>query len=301
MWAHPRLRGADLIRFLPHGIPLGSSPLTRGGQSLLEHRSSRSRLIPAYAGRTDGCRRRGCLSWAHPRLRGADPVGRWGWCRRRGSSPLTRGGLRANPIQGCRNGLIPAYAGRTLHNSCVDGLLGAHPRLRGADASSRPDVDGALGSSPLTRGGQLHALITGKPTRLIPAYTGRTSFLLSHASVLRAHPRLRGADRIQVSPRMGIGGSSPLTRGGLGSMYQRARRGGLIPAYAGRTSRSFSFCSRGGLIPAYAGRTCRSCWQTGHPPAHPRLRGADDDIVSWGQVVGGSSPLTRGGRLIPHS
>ncbi|CQD13105.1 conserved hypothetical protein [Corynebacterium striatum] len=51
-------------------------------------------------------------------------------------------------------------------------------------------------------------------------------------------------------------GSSPLTRGGLGSEFPFTWLEGLIPAYAGRTG-------------------IHSAWSKS-PGAHPRLRGADN-------------------------
>ena len=75
-------------------------------------------------------------------------------------------------------------------------------------------------------------------------------------------------------------GSSPLTRGKRGELLPRGGGGGLIPAHAGKTR------SR------RAGRDYR--------PAHPRSRGEN-----VGQLVPvlsgqGSSPLTRGKRVLTH-
>ena len=73
-------------------------------------------------------------------------------------------------------------------------------------------------------------------------------------------------------------GSSPLTRGKLASPTSPARRQRLIPAHAEKTT------SRGG--PRAGGA------------AHPRSRGENDllEVVQAGR--GGSSPLTRGKRLL---
>ena len=52
--------------------PGGSSPLTRGGLTLVVVPSSSVRLIPAYAGRTHSPASFVLVNPAHPRLRGAD-------------------------------------------------------------------------------------------------------------------------------------------------------------------------------------------------------------------------------------
>ena len=111
--AHPRLRGAD-GKPAPGSVwSVGSSPLTRGGLP----RSAPVRwpcgLIPAYAGRTPPPIQTGGQHTAHPRLRGADSFSFPFLGAFPGSSPLTRGGLRLVDTVESRNGLIPAYAGRT--------------------------------------------------------------------------------------------------------------------------------------------------------------------------------------------
>ena len=54
------------------------------------------------------------LDWAHPRLRGAHEYHATRACVDVGSSPLTRGARLDETWEGLSQGLIPAYAGRTL-------------------------------------------------------------------------------------------------------------------------------------------------------------------------------------------
>ncbi len=131
------------------------------------------------------------------------------------------------------------------------------------------------GSSPLTRGGQSAATPSRCAHGLIPAYAGRTRFRLRHVPLVRAHPRLRGADSQRRHLHAAHTGSSPLTRGGPASACDMFRSFGLIPAYAGRTVSGDTFTLR--------------------TRAHPRLRGAD--LMPWRGYAprSGSSPLTRGG------
>ncbi len=192
-------------------------------------------LIPAYAGRTLLRVPRGHGHRAHPRLRGADSSlsGLCGPCW--GSSPLTRGGLGNHALHPVGVGLIPAYAGRTIHRRNVYRASKAHPRLRGADDAQSGTRNQSLGSSPLTRGGPKKISDTGSAGRLIPAYAGRTYFTCVTSINSEAHPRLRGADRPRQSARRSPTGSSPLTRGGQLRLVPILALLGLIPAYAGRT------------------------------------------------------------------
>ena len=193
-----------------------------------------------------------------------------------GSSPLTRGGRPTARVDAGEWGLIPAYAGRTRRRFAIVRATWAHPRLRGADLEAALLALRGVGSSPLTRGGLKILRLTPRHRRLIPAYAGRTRCGAKPAASSRAHPRLRGADLVDKWNWMRDMGSSPLTRGGLRTLF---------PVVAGT-----------GLIPAYAGRTNHPRPSRNRKRAHPRLRGADS-MRSWIQAhTPGSSPLTRGGR-----
>ena len=175
-------------------VSRGSSPLTRGGRATLRTLIASIGLIPAYAGRTPRPLRRGRHAGAHPRLRGADSCLQPHYMPPRGSSPLTRGGQILRDVDNLSAGLIPAYAGRTSVEIPVSRLVGAHPRLRGADPHPGLYDSCGWGSSPLTRGGHREYRQPHAHHGLIPAYAGRTAITSHWQAAPRAHPRLRGAD-----------------------------------------------------------------------------------------------------------
>ena len=111
---------------------------------------------------------------------------------------------------------------------------------------------------------------------LIPAHAGKTSFDGYECGLRGAHPRSRGENWLLVALRVGVEGSSPLTRGKRGEGEQGGPLAGLIPAHAGKTAR----------LPHLA-RARR---------AHPRSRGENFTFGLSNRVVTGSSPLTRGKR-----
>ena len=93
--AHPRSRGENTQSAFTCSLGHGSSPLTRGKLSVFLSVVDGSRLIPAHAGKTTAWERRLVMLRAHPRSRGEN---RWRACTQSGasgSSPLTRGKLRA--------------------------------------------------------------------------------------------------------------------------------------------------------------------------------------------------------------
>ena len=150
--AHPRSRGENRSRPLSTCTGIGSSPLTRGKRRLTSMLTTRSRLIPAHAGKTPEGRQHAAHWPAHPRSRGENVLPRLPSADFAGSSPLTRGKLDVLPEVGPVVRLIPAHAGKT--RGCWVGRrrTPAHPRSRGENTTLGIMPGDGPGSSPLTRG-----------------------------------------------------------------------------------------------------------------------------------------------------
>ena len=134
------------------------------------------------------------------------------------------------------------------------------------------------GSSPLTRGKRRQNVRGLNSRGLIPAHAGKTLWGPSCSRGLRAHPRSRGENRRRKrSPYYGEG-SSPLTRGKRPSGCPRPCLRGLIPAHAGKTNFE---------DPRYRASS-----------AHPRSRGENGVSSEVTSSAIGSSPLTRGKRVV---
>ncbi len=116
---------------------------------------------------------------------------------------------------------------------------------------------------------------------LIPAHAGKTMAIDELEARVGAHPRSRGENRPKHWPVAAVMGSSPLTRGKQRIGLQSEEELGLIPAHAGKTlTRPLMVAGMG---------------------AHPRSRGENELERVPGQVVRGSSPLTRGKQYLrPH-
>ena len=153
----------------------------------------------------------------------------------------------------------------------------AHPRSRGENFAPVIPILMEIGSSPLTRGKPGSRSTERSARRLIPAHAGKTVSFDFLPFPARAHPRSRGENSVEEHIGISEEGSSPLTRGKLGSGRQGRQNRGLIPAHAGKTSQRPS--------PRALGR------------AHPRSRG--ENVTEALDLTGerGSSPLTRGKRF----
>ena len=216
------------------------------------------------------------MTWAHPRSRGEN-----GFCAGlrlfdKGSSPLTRGKLKAPKGSTDNTGLIPAHAGKTPQGRICRDRKPAHPRSRGENSISGLIVDRATGSSPLTRGKQRLRYNEHEQRGLIPAHAGKTYEAHALAIQTGAHPRSRGENKLNATCAAFAKGSSPLTRGKPSDRREHSGDNGLIPAHAGKTSRS---------------RRDGKSWR-----AHPRSRGENGTRSDLAYVTEGSSPLTRGKR-----
>ena len=172
--AHPRSRGENSTEGVSISAVTGSSPLTRGKPRPASQHHTKTRLIPAHAGKTSGRDVSSGHGAAHPRSRGENIPQKFRPSRAQGSSPLPRGkpaGARQR-IEAVR--LIPAHAGKTPPQQHSPSRGRAHPRSRGENPLRNTICQSALGSSPLTRGKLLKRETELAATRLIPAHAGKT-------------------------------------------------------------------------------------------------------------------------------
>ena len=154
----------------------------------------------------------------------------------------------------------------------------AHPRSRGENAVLWVAMRADGGSSPLTRGKRLERATHPGGHGLIPAHAGKTGMPASSPRGRAAHPRSRGENAGGQTDSGSSLGSSPLTRGKQQEGLIRLEGGRLIPAHAGKTR------GRGELHQG--------------PGAHPRSRGENLLIAHLLLLLRGSSPLTRGKRVV---
>ena len=137
------------------------------------------------------------------------------------------------------------------------------------------------GSSPRGRGKRQTSRTDRPPTRLIPAWAGKTARRPAFRPRYGAHPRVGGENIIARAGRVLRSGSSPRGRGKRALHHFRERVQRLIPAWAGKTSTS---------TPRPASR-----W------AHPRVGGENLGHHVLPVDVEGSSPRGRGKPLLDWS
>ena len=195
-----------------------------------------------------------------------------------GSSPLTRGKHCGRYWCAGRGRLIPTHAGKTLSSRKVARPIRAHPHSRGENRYTATYQVTAKGSSPLTRGKLPDTAVGVGRERLIPTHAGKTRSCPWAWVRSGAHPHSRGENLDKGASGLMASGSSPLTRGKHAAESPAGHRSGLIPTHAGKTA-------------SFTGPRERS-W------AHPHSRG--ENTYNLPNYTGdlGSSPLTRGKRVL---
>ena len=246
----------------------------RGTLSALPAYQQSNGIIPAYAGNTAETDKQDPKTSDHPRICGEHfflfSNGRGGT----GSSPHMRGTLLKGAIGCGGHGIIPAYAGNTIHCRRTRLGDGDHPRICGEHQGVDGDFARLPGSSPHMRGTPLCAHAPLRPCGIIPAYAGNTCSNHACTSAGGDHPRICGEHVFQPCLHVCRWGSSPHMRGTLQPRRRLVRHAGIIPAYAGNTM--------------WLDRPVARCWD------HPRICGEHRRAYIQRLETQGSSPHMRG-------
>ena len=146
-----------------------------------------------------------------------------------------RGALPCNRQKSIRNGITPAYAGRTHRHKYRYSDKRDHPRVCGAHQYMQALCRLAKGSPPRMRGAPKLRLCIVLSAGITPAYAGRTDFQKHFKKWGGDHPRVCGAHSASIMPSISLSGSPPRMRGAPLSLTLVVEVQGITPAYAGRT------------------------------------------------------------------
>ena len=149
---YPRPRGGTSWRSFSGRPAGGLSPPTRGNPSIVAHRSSRPRSIPAHAGEPLEFGYRVYRKRVYPRPRGGTTSVPDVSSALLGLSPPTRGNRPPSRPRLRRDGSIPAHAGEPVPRGCADSSASVYPRPRGGTNARTPLACSRSGLSPPTRG-----------------------------------------------------------------------------------------------------------------------------------------------------
>ena len=171
---------------------LGSSPRGRGKLFTKVPVPAIMGLIPAWAGKTDWRTFESMRRRAHPRVGGENLSRPRGWGKSPGSSPRGRGKPHGARSGIPRDGLIPAWAGKTSSSASPRPPSRAHPRVGGENGNGPTAGNPMYGSSPRGRGKLILPCELRYMFGLIPAWAGKTWRSWCQWCWWGAHPRVGG-------------------------------------------------------------------------------------------------------------
>ena len=210
---HPRVCGEHFGAVGGDVAAEGSSPRMRGTRHRRSVRSLRAGIIPAYAGNTCAFLMAITSFGDHPRVCGEHCCPLPANLTLPGSSPRMRGTPKRMASESRHGGIIPAYAGNTIHPAVCSDTSRDHPRVCGEHISSTCNSTTVRGSSPRMRGTRSPSRRTGRLPGIIPAYAGNTKCSSRTAPTSRDHPRVCGEHQDSSNAFARAMGSSPRMRG----------------------------------------------------------------------------------------
>ena len=185
----------------------------RGKVPLTKSPISRTRITPAYAGKSCVDNLTGLPVEDHPRICGEKLRDLLGMVTVGGSPPHMRGkaGLQLHHQHQPR--ITPAYAGKSTLSKKAKQNRPDHPRICGEKCCCRGKKVPPLGSPPHMRGKVPHRPRGPAAYRITPAYAGKRQGLNASKFNVEDHPRICGEKGARHEQR-GLGpGSPPHMRG----------------------------------------------------------------------------------------
>ena len=193
-----------------------------------------------------------------------------------GSSPHAWGTRAIEGVCILRSRFIPTCVGNTPWHSAPCALAPVHPHMRGEHAWGLAQRARVIGSSPHAWGTHRGGNGEQEIRRFIPTCVGNTRIDAQSIPLLAVHPHMRGEHHGHLTPKVGVGGSSPHAWG--------TRKWCSIPAWGLR------------FIPTCVGNTQCSAGLGPSPSVHPHMRGEHSHRDVYYARYAGSSPHAWGTR-----
>ena len=237
LWDHPRVGGEKYSRPSYSRISMGSPPRGRGKVAQKVHKGGKSRITPAWAGKSKSLYSGGRGHRDHPRMGGEKHAGRFkklvGW----GSPPHGRGKVQACPEDSPASGITPAWAGKRQPRRPSSRDRRDHPRMGG----EKPPTDSApppgAGSPPHGRGKAAGAPVGRLAVGITPAWAGKRSTPPHGGWCRHNHPRMGGEKMPFALVTAPESGSPPHGRGKVNTVTNSVPSVRITPAWAGKSDR----------------------------------------------------------------
>ena len=152
-----------------------------------------------------------------------------------GSPPRMRGKEQFETGFCSSAGITPAYAGKSETPRRLIAHFRDHPRVCGEKAAELIGKRYGMGSPPRMRGKVKNTWVMKRPSRITPAYAGKSADWYANPENHEDHPRVCGEKSVLLLPQREALGSPPRMRGKEPCSPILAPAIGITPAYAGKS------------------------------------------------------------------
>ena len=234
LWDHPRVCGEKVIPCTPGLHIKGSPPRMRGKAGSHTQPNNEPGITPAYAGKSLTIQKMSTASRDHPRVCGEKCCLNVIPNSIKGSPPRMRGKVTLLYALADREGITPAYAGKSAVYAEIVLYCGDHPRVCGEKPFPARQARMCRGSPPRMRGKDRRAVDGKSPPGITPAYAGKRCWCGFSGRLGGDHPRVCGEKGRAVPPWAEEPGSPPRMRGKVLIHSIIVQPFGITPAYAGK-------------------------------------------------------------------
>ena len=237
MW-NPRMGGEKFYRKDVRNAHLGSPPHGRGKVSFSPLRRRRSRITPAWAGKSATSERKNAPNKDHPRMGGEKSRPVRASRPFSGSPPHGRG--KDSVMDGLQrvHGITPAWAGKRFQCPASRAGQGDHPRMGGEKIVFSIPMGTTMGSPPHGRGKGVVFNSRKYGIGITPAWAGKRQCISSRHLSSMDHPRM-GGEKLKVPFLFWmVMGSPPHGRGKASAYPIATSETGITPAWAGKSPAS---------------------------------------------------------------
>ena len=251
-------------------LDLGSPPRGRGKVSKLANGAPAVGITPAWAGKRSTLFPLGWWVRDHPRVGGEKFLIIENAGGQMGSPPRGRGKAMQGIKDWKRNGITPAWAGKSAWRLPRPKSTEDHPRVGGEKQQVSIGYAIFQGSPPRGRGKVPVDQCNTAANRITPAWAGKSSVARARLFWNRDHPRVGGEKCVNTRALRPLIGSPPRGRGKAVQPNKKERMVGITPAWAGK--RLLAEHQRQGRWdhPRVGGEKRRQSWKrrntTGSPP-----------------------------------
>ena len=215
---------------------VGLPPRGRGRDTSARNGTASRGITPAWAGKRPFSGRAVARKWDYPRVGGEELVASSLPTSEVGLPPRGRGRERFAEYRYAQSRITPAWAGKSLCLATGRLININYPRVGGEESAASRSSASAAGLPPRGRGRGLAGRPQGVPSRITPAWAGKSSATARPSSARPDYPRVGGEEACTCKDGPTASGLPPRGRGRVLLPIIHLTSVRITPAWAGKRS-----------------------------------------------------------------